>query len=359
MDVPWIETAARHWRHGRIVGRRFADRRPGIRAALRAAAPDSVLLAGNSHAEFVGTPDLGGRACINIAVGGSTAVDCGRHLAELRVPTRCAAAVLIIGTNDLQRWRHPERARVVDRFEADVRRILRSLEAWSAQVFVAAVPPVGIGATGRDPAAVAVFSDRLARLCAEGPHLLRPVRGVARRHRARRPRSPPGRRASGRLRAPGRGALPRGGGHGPSGRAAAPPGCALSRAPPDARRDGACRDGAPAGPARGLGRPAVRIRALRAARPDPGCAAPQLPLRFWPEDATVWLAENGVRRPRAARHALAALAALGLRGRYEARRVGAGKIVTGPASALALRDSEAEIGFVFQVTPYGYGAEKF
>lgn len=66
MDVPWIETAARHWRHGRIVGRRFADRRPGIRAALRAAAPDSVLLAGNSHAEFVGTPDLGGRACINI-----------------------------------------------------------------------------------------------------------------------------------------------------------------------------------------------------------------------------------------------------------------------------------------------------
>ncbi|AIQ89467.1 GDSL family lipase [Methylobacterium sp. XJLW] len=170
MDVPWIETAARHWRHGRIVGRRFADRRPGIRAALRAAAPDSVLLAGNSHAEFVGTPDLGGRACINIAVGGSTAVDCGRHLAELRVPTRCAAAVLIIGTNDLQRWRHPERARVVDRFEADVRRILRSLEAWSAQVFVAAVPPVGIGATGRDPAAVAVFSDRLARLCAEGGH---------------------------------------------------------------------------------------------------------------------------------------------------------------------------------------------
>ena len=170
MDVPWIETAARHWRHGRIVGRRFADRRPGIRAALRAAAPDSVLLAGNSHAEFVGTPDLGGRACINIAVGGSTAADCGRHLAGLRVPTRCAAAVLIIGTNDLQRWRHPERARVVDRFEADVRRILRSLEAWSAQVFVAAVPPVGIGATGRDPAAVAVFSDRLARLCAEGGH---------------------------------------------------------------------------------------------------------------------------------------------------------------------------------------------
>ncbi len=30
-----------------------------------------------------------------------------------RVPVRCAAAVLIIGTNDIQRWRHPERARSV------------------------------------------------------------------------------------------------------------------------------------------------------------------------------------------------------------------------------------------------------
>ncbi|MGU3421723.1 SGNH/GDSL hydrolase family protein [Methylobacterium sp. D54C] len=168
MGAHWIENAARHWRHGRIVGHRFAERRPGIRAALRAAAPGSVLLAGNSHAELVGAPDLGGRPCINVAVGGSTAADCGRQLAALRVPVRCAAAVLIIGTNDIQRWRHPERARVVDRFEADVRDILRRLEAWTAQVFVAAIPPIGAGATGRDPAAVAVFSDRLAALCAAG-----------------------------------------------------------------------------------------------------------------------------------------------------------------------------------------------
>ncbi|MEE7503875.1 SGNH/GDSL hydrolase family protein [Methylobacterium sp. C33D] len=170
MGTHWIETAARHWRHRRIVGHRFAERRAGIRAALRAAEPGSVLLAGNSHAEFVGAPDLGGRTCINIAVGGSTAADCGRQLAALRVPVRCAAAVLIIGTNDIQRWRHPERARVVDRFEADVRGILRRLEAWAAQVLVAAIPPIGAGATGRDPAAVAAFSDRLAALCAAGGH---------------------------------------------------------------------------------------------------------------------------------------------------------------------------------------------
>ncbi len=170
MRAPWIETAIRHWRHRRIVGRRLAERRPDLRAALRAATPDSVLLAGNSHAEFIGTPDFGGRPSLNVAVGGSTAADCARHLADLPVPVRCAAAVLIIGTNDILRWRHPERDRSALRFEAEVRRILDLLEAWSAQVFVAAVPPVGAWATGRDPAAVAIFSDRLAALCAARGH---------------------------------------------------------------------------------------------------------------------------------------------------------------------------------------------
>jgi hypothetical protein len=97
----------------------------------------------------------------------------------------------------------------------------------------------------------------------------------------------------------------------------------------------------------------VRIRGIpdRAGRP--------VPLRAWPAEAALWLDENGARHPRAARHALAALAALGLRGRYAARAEGGAKIVTGPVSALALRDAEAETGFVFRVTPYGYGAEAF
>lgn len=170
MRASWIGTALRHRHHARIVGGRFAERRSGLQAALRAAGPDSVLLAGNSHAEFLGTPDFGGRPCINLAIGGSTAADCAWHLTALRVPVRCAASVLIIGTNDIRRWRHPERARSVERFEAQVRRILRILEGWSAQVFVAAVPPIGAWATGRDPAAIAAFSGRLAALCAEQGH---------------------------------------------------------------------------------------------------------------------------------------------------------------------------------------------
>lgn len=170
MRAPWFEAVVRPRRHGRIVDRYRAERHPGICAALRAATPDSVLLVGDSHAEYVGTPDLGGRPSLNIAVGGSTAADCARHLAGLRVPVRCAASVLIIGTNDIMRWRRPEQARSAARFEAEVRRILESLAAWSAQVFVAAVPPIGARATGRDPSAVAVFSGRLAALCAERGH---------------------------------------------------------------------------------------------------------------------------------------------------------------------------------------------
>lgn len=69
----------------------------------------------------------------------------------------------------------------------------------------------------------------------------------------------------------------------------------------------------------------------------------------------MWLDENRARRPRSARHALSALAALSTRGRYAARAEEGGRIVTGPASALALRDAGAEIAFVFRVTSYGYG----
>lgn len=170
MPAPWIATAARHWRHGRCVRNRLAERGPALRASLRKAAPESVILAGNSHVEFLGAPDFGGRPCINLGIGGSTAADCAAHLADLRAPMRCAASVLIIGTNDILRWRHPERASTERRFEAEVRHILRILEVWSTQVFVAAIPPIGAWATGRDPAAVAAFSDRLAALCRAGGH---------------------------------------------------------------------------------------------------------------------------------------------------------------------------------------------
>lgn len=86
---------------------------------------------------------------------------------------------------------------------------------------------------------------------------------------------------------------------------------------------------------------------------------PPRPVRAWPEEGALWLDENGVRRPRAARHVLAALAARAPRGRYMARAEGGALILTGPSSALVLRDAEAAMRFVFSVTPYGYGEEAF
>lgn len=101
------------------------------------------------------------------------------------------------------------------------------------------------------------------------------------------------------------------------------------------------------------------LNVARRSRPRRGGTGRPVPVRLWPEEATLWLDENGVLQPRAARHALAALAVLGRRGRYAARSAGGGKVVAGPASVLALRDAEAEIHLVFRVTPDGYGAEDF
>ncbi|MCJ2073260.1 hypothetical protein MKK75_31500 [Methylobacterium sp. J-030] len=82
-------------------------------------------------------------------------------------------------------------------------------------------------------------------------------------------------------------------------------------------------------------------------------------MRVWPGEAALWLGENGACRPRAVRHMLAALAISGTRGRYAARAAGGSKVVIGPVSALALHDAEAEMQFVFRITPYGYGEEAF
>ncbi|WP_267425900.1 SGNH/GDSL hydrolase family protein [Methylobacterium sp. GC_Met_2] len=138
---------------------------PIIRAALRTAPNGYVALVGDSHAEFLGTPDFGGRSCVNLGIGGSTAADCARHLASLHPDAGATAAVLFVGTNDILRWRHPDRPTAADCFTDDVDRILQTLSAWAEQIFVAAVPPIGPWTTGRDPAAVIAFTERLRALC--------------------------------------------------------------------------------------------------------------------------------------------------------------------------------------------------
>jgi lysophospholipase L1-like esterase len=153
--------------------RRLADAHwSQIRTNLAAASEGSVLLAGNSHAALMGTPEIAGRPpFINIAAGGLTARGCVARLARLDPPARAAAVVLFLGTNDIKRRYHPEWTTTGRRFEANVRRILVTLQEWAEHVFVAAIPPLGPSATDRDPAAIATFSDRLARICAEDDYI--------------------------------------------------------------------------------------------------------------------------------------------------------------------------------------------
>ncbi|EIZ86839.1 GDSL family lipase [Methylobacterium sp. GXF4] len=172
MHDRWVHTLVEEWRVKRSV-RRLADAHwSQIRTNLTAAAEGSILLTGNSHAALMGTPQIAGRPpCINIAAGGLTARSCVARLARLDPPARAAAVVLFLGTNDIRRSRHPERATTRRRFEADVRRVLVTLQEWAEHVFVAAIPPLGPNAKNHDPAAIAPFSDRLARICAEGDYI--------------------------------------------------------------------------------------------------------------------------------------------------------------------------------------------
>lgn len=172
MHAGWVHTLVEEWRGRRSV-RRLADVHwSAIRTTLAAATEGRVLLAGNSHAALMGTPQIAGRPpCINIAAGGLTARSCVARLARIDPPARAAAVVLFLGTNDIRRRRHPERATTGRRFEADVRRVLVTLQEWAEHVFVAAIPPLGHNAKNHDPAAVATFSDRLARLCTEGDYI--------------------------------------------------------------------------------------------------------------------------------------------------------------------------------------------
>ena len=172
MHAPLIHAFVKDWRNRRLLRHRADARWAQIRTDLAAAAEGSVLLIGNSHAALIGHPQIAGRApSINIAACGLTARGCATRLARLDTPTRADAAVLIIGTNDIARRRRPERPAKGRRFEADVRRILAILNGWSEPVFVAAVPPLGPKAADHDADAVTIFSERLARLCAEGQHI--------------------------------------------------------------------------------------------------------------------------------------------------------------------------------------------
>lgn len=176
----WLRDARQRRRHRQFAGPHRDARLLVIREALRAAAPGYVLLAGNSHAEMLGHPDLGGRSCVNGGIGGITADDYADALDRcVDDPAKAAVAVLFIGTNDLLRYRRPLHTEARHRFAADARRILLRLERWADCVVVAAVPPIGARNASHEAGAVAVYSESLEQLCeARGHAFIDPFDGM-------------------------------------------------------------------------------------------------------------------------------------------------------------------------------------
>jgi hypothetical protein len=146
-----------------IVRRHRRARWAVIASELARARPGYVLLAGDSHAELLGTPDFG-RPVVNGGVGGIRTAEYAADLARLRGVPRAGLAVLFIGTNDTVSLREPGSARRRHAFDADAARVVGWLRAHADAVLVAAIPPVRPAVPGYlDAPATLLYSERLER----------------------------------------------------------------------------------------------------------------------------------------------------------------------------------------------------
>jgi lysophospholipase L1-like esterase len=154
-------------RNRQIAEAHRAARLPAIRAALAAARPGFLFLAGNSHAELLGNALAHRSSVVNGGIGGTSARRYAGEIAGLSFPVRAGVAVLFVGTNDILRRADPLSARTAGGFEAATAQLLTWLAAHADRVLVAAVPPLGPEAAAeRDPAAVAAYTAILRGLCA-------------------------------------------------------------------------------------------------------------------------------------------------------------------------------------------------
>lgn len=154
-------------RNREIADAHRAARLPAIRAALAAARPGFLFLAGNSHAELLGNALAGRPGVVNGGIGGASARRYAGAVDGLAFPVRAGTAMLFVGSNDILRRADPLSARTRDGFEAATARILGWLTANADTVLVAAVPPLGPEAQAeRDPAAVDAYTAVLRDVCA-------------------------------------------------------------------------------------------------------------------------------------------------------------------------------------------------
>lgn len=156
------------WNKPRLSAGLYAQNRlVAVQSHLDEAPAPYVLVAGDSQAELQSpSARLCGAGIVNAGVSGATTALYADLLARLAIPHRPAAAVLTIGTNDLNRKHEPRGAASAERFEASLGRIVARLKAVSDVVVVAALPPIGASVADRlDALAVADYSNRIGRLC--------------------------------------------------------------------------------------------------------------------------------------------------------------------------------------------------
>ncbi|WP_147046565.1 SGNH/GDSL hydrolase family protein [Methylobacterium gnaphalii] len=138
-----------------------------VQQYLDEADPGFILFAGDSNAELHSTSgSMCGRTVANVATSGATTQSYADFFEKLSFPVRPRAAVLTIGTNDLNRKKDPRGARSGAAFETALDALLVRMRSITETVLVTAVPPVDHNTERSiDPLAVGDYSKRIQAAC--------------------------------------------------------------------------------------------------------------------------------------------------------------------------------------------------
>ena len=153
----------------RLNARLYAQSRfTVVQQHLDEAEPGYILLAGDSQAELQSPSQ---RICdapvVNAGLSGATSAVYADLFPRLSVPVHPRAAVLTIGTNNMNRKNEPLSPGTLKQFEIEVSVTVARLRSLTDTVVVTAVPPLGPGLADRfDGAAVEASSERIKALCA-------------------------------------------------------------------------------------------------------------------------------------------------------------------------------------------------
>ena len=148
-----------------------ADARlPKINAALSAAKPGFIFLAGDSHAELLGEATLCGLPVVNGGSHGANAKVYVSLLNALDFKATPAAVVLLIGTNDIFVKNQPAEPRNLAEKIARVDTIAKSLTKISPQLVMTPLPPIAPRTTRiLDLTALVALSQEQKWLCEQNP----------------------------------------------------------------------------------------------------------------------------------------------------------------------------------------------